>query len=144
VKTTFLLLTLILVGGTGTWYFQEDLPEPCIEDWAKQTKSLFTDASIYFKRFPLPKEQNIPNSEDLLDQKLKELLPTKNMDLKYRPAIEATTPITAALGKSQGGLLPDLFKKSQSDGTSLSGKVHMDEDDKIIGAEVEVAIPTSM
>jgi hypothetical protein len=142
VKTTFLLL--ILVGGTGTWYFQEDLPEPCIEDWAKQTKSLFTDASAYFKRFSLPKEQNTPYSEDLLDQKLQELLPTQNMDLKYRPAIEAATSITAALGKSQGDLLPDLFKKSQSDGTSLSGKVHMDEDDNIIGAEVEVAIPTSM
>ncbi len=139
-KTTFLLLTLILSAGSITWYFQEDLPEPCIEDWAKQTQSLFTDASAYFKRFSVPKDAT--DSEDLLDQKLQELLPTDNMDLKYRPALDVTT--TVALDQSQSGLLPDLFKKSQSDGTSLSGKVHMDEDDNIIGAEVEVAIPTSM
>ncbi len=142
-KTSFVLLTLILSAGAGTWYFQEDLPEPCIEDWAKQTQSLFTDASSYFKRFSLPKNQNTTDSEDLLDQKLQELLPTDSMDLKYRPSENVITT-TAALDISQSGLLPDMFKKSQSDGTSLSGKVHMDEDDNIIGAEVEVAIPTSM
>ncbi len=142
-KTTLFLVTLILSAGSITWYFQEDLPEPCIEDWAKQTQSLFTDASAYFKRFSAPKDTNATDSEDLLDQKLQELLPSDNMDLKYRPVLDVITT-TAALDQSQSGLLPDLFKKSQADGTSLSGKVHMDEDDNIIGAEVEVAIPTSM
>ncbi len=51
---------------------------------------------------------------------------------------------TLALDKPQSELLPNLFNPQQNEGTSLSGKVHMDEDDNIIGAEVQVAIPTSL
>ncbi len=140
-KTSFILLTLILSAGAGTWYFQDNLPEPCIEDWAKQTQSLFTGASAYFFT---PEGQDKVDRKDILDQRLQELLPTDNMDLKYHPTPKAITTTTAALDKSHRGLLPNLFNKTKSDGTSLSGKVHMDEDDNIIGAEVEVAIPTNL
>ncbi len=142
-KTALLLLTLLLSAGSLTWYFQEESKRPCIEDWANQTQLLFTDASEYFHQFSLPKEQ--PSEADLLDKKLQELLPTDSMDLTYRPPTEtAPEHTTIALDSSQPKLLPDLFNTSKEEGTSVSGKVHMDEDDNIIGAEVQVAIPTSM
>ncbi len=142
-KTALLLLTLILSAGSLTWYLQDEQARPCIEDWANHTQALFTDASQYFRQLSDHKKPVI--EEDLLDKKLQELLPTENMDLSYRPqADDVQKPTTLALDKPQSGLLPDMFNDQEEAGTSVSGKVHMDDDDKIIGAEVQVAIPTSM
>ena|GEM_PF-1564687 len=142
-KTALLLLTLILSAGSLTWYLQDEQARPCIEDWANHTQALFTDASQYFRQLSDAKKPVI--EEDLLDQKLQELLPSENMDLSYHPqADEVQKATTLALDKSQNGLLPNLFNKQDEASTSVSGKVHMDEDDNIIGAEVQVAIPTNM
>jgi len=143
VKTALLLFTLLLSAGSLTWYFQDEQTRPCIEDWAKHTQALFSDASQYFRN---PSSTDTPIlEEDVLDQKLQDLLPTDSMDLSYRPQDdEMSKPTTLALDKPQSELLPNLFNPQQNEGTSLSGKVHMDEDDNIIGAEVQVAIPTSL
>ena len=142
-KTALLLFTLILSAGSLTWYLQDEQARPCIEDWANHTQALFTDASQYFRQLSQP--ENPIMEEDLLDKRLQELLPTTDMDLSYHPEPDDLfKPTTLALDKPQSGLLPDLFNGPKTAGTSVSGKVHMDEDDNIIGAEVQVAIPTSM
>ncbi len=142
-KIALFVLTFLLSAGSLTWYFQDESKRPCIEDWANQTQLLFSDASEYFRQLSLPKQPS--SAEDLLDKKLQELLPVESIDLTYRPQTPSMpSPTTMALGSSQPQLLPNLFNNDEDEGTSVSGKVHMDEDDNIIGAEVQVAIPTSM
>ena len=141
VKTAFVLLALILSSGYLTWHLQDKPTQPHLEDWAQHTLALFTDAAQYFRS----QAQPTPATEDLLDKKLQALLPTESIDFSYHPeAAEPQKPIKLTQDTPRGHLLPDLFTPQETAGTSLSGKVHTDSDDNIIGAEVHIAIPTNM
>ena len=141
VKTAFVLLTLILSGGYLTSHLQDKPTQPHLEDWVQHTLALFTDATQYFRS----QAQLTPVTTGLLDKKLQELLPSENIDFSYHPSsAEPQQPIQLAQDTPHGRLLPNFFTRQETASTSLSGKVHTDEDDNIIGAEVQIATPTSM
>ena len=125
--------------GLGGWIYQDTDARPCLEDWITQTQSLFNDASTSIKN--LSNSNKPTQSQDSLDDKLQALLPSDSVDLSYQPFSEQEQTL------AQGGnpdLLPNLFQSQQQKSTSLSGQVHMDENDNIIGAEVQVSIPTNL
>ena len=125
--------------GLGGWFYQDSDARPCLEDWITQTQSLFNDATTSIKN--LSNSNNLVQPQDNLDEKLQALLPSDSVDLSYQPINAAEQ--TLAQGDNSD-LLPDLFQSQQQKSTSLSGQVHMDENDNIIGAEVQVSIPTNL
>ena len=139
VKKVILLSFLIASATAGGWFYQGNDDVPCIEDWFAQTQSFFNNAVSSIEKMPTPNNEQL--KIDQLDEKLQALLPNENMDLSYSAApISEQTIVNSA----DGELLPNLFKNTTDKSTSLSGQVHMDEDDKIIGAEVQVSIPTNL
>ena len=125
--------------GLGGWFYQDTDARPCLEDWITQTQSLFNDASTSIKN--LSNSNKTAQPQDNLDDKLQALLPSETVDLSYQPITELEQ--TLAQGDNPD-LLPNLFQSQQQKSTSLSGQVHMDENDNIIGAEVQVSIPTNL
>ena len=137
-KVIFLpfLIAFLAVGG---WFYQSNDKVPCIEDWIAQTQSFLSNAVSSIEKMPLPSDDQL--KIDQLDEKLQALLPNENMDLSYTAATQSDQ---AVVENTNDELLPNLFKNTTDKSTSLSGQVHMDEDDKIIGAEVQVSIPTNL
>lgn len=135
-KKFFLVLFLSLISAAGYWLYQPENDRSCIEDWAAQTSVFFSNAGTFLSNIKLPS----PEKSDTIDDALEALLPSDTIDLRYQPE-NANVQTTANLDEP---LLPNLFEKKK-DGpiTKISGQVHTDEDDKIIGAELQVAIPTN-
>ncbi len=125
--------------GLGGWVYQDTDVRPCLEDWITQTQSLFNDASTSIKNLSSSNKPTQP--QDSLDDKLQELLPSDSVDLSYQPFSEQEQSLAQS---DSPDLLPNLFQSQQQKSTSLSGQVHMDENDNIIGAEVQVSIPTNL
>ena len=125
--------------GLGGWLYQDTDARPCLEDWITQTQSLFNDASTSIKNLSSSNKPTQP--QDSLDDKLQELLPSDSVDLSYQPFSEQEQTLAQS---DSPDLLPNLFQSQQQKSTSLSGQVHMDENDNIIGAEVQVSIPTNL
>ena len=90
--------------------------------------------------FRFKPQQTDKLEEESLDLKLEALLPSSQLVSSDQPDLspksDSEVPDTA--------LLPDLFQKDEKAGTSFTGQVHTDENDNIIGAEVQVAIPTDI
>ena len=126
----------VAVGG---WLYQGNDKVPCIEDWIAQTQSFLSNAVSSIEKMPIPSDEQL--KIDQLDEKLQALLPNENMDLSYS---NITQSEQTQVKSADDELLPNLFKNTTDKSTSLSGQVHMDEDDKIIGAEVQVSIPTNL
>jgi len=125
--------------GLGGWFYQDTDARPCLEDWITQTQSLFNDASTSIKN--LSNSNKTAQPQDNLDDKLQALLPSDSVDLSYQPFSEQEQNLAQG---DNPDLLPNLFQSQQQKSTSLSGQVHMDENDNIIGAEVQVSIPTNL
>ena len=138
-KKILVLSILAMALGLGGWFYQDTDARPCLEDWIAQTQSLFNDATLSLKN--LSNSNKPPISQDDLDDKLQALLPSDSVDLSYQAIGEQGQ--TLAQGDNSD-LLPNLFQSQQQKSTSLSGQVHMDENDNIIGAEVQVSIPTNL
>ncbi len=130
------LIASIAVGG---WFYQGGDKAPCIEDWIAQTQSFFSNAASSIDNMPISNDQQLQT--DQLDERLQALLPSEDLDLSY---IATTDSDQTLVSNTNDALLPNLFQNSTDKSTSLSGQVHMDNDDKIIGAEVQVSIPTHL
>jgi hypothetical protein len=139
VKKVIFLSFLIASVALGGWLYQKNDKVPCIEDWIAQTQSFLNSAVSSLDNMPITGEQ--PLKTDDLDEKLQALLPNKDMDLSYTAASQGDQ---TTIQRNSDELLPNLFQNSTDKSTSLSGQVHMDDDDNIIGAEVQVSIPTNL
>ncbi|MFT7108879.1 MAG: hypothetical protein ACI843_000532 [Psychrobacter glaciei] len=136
----------MLVGiiATGSYFtFQSDVKtQICIEDWYADTSSLFQSASSFFSSSVTSAETK--SEQDQLDTKLQELLPTTEIDLSFQ-SVQQETIISSITARSNDPLLPNLFiKDTPSPGTRFNGLVHTDKDDKVVGAEVNISIPTNI
>ena len=138
-KTLLSISIVLILATSGVFYLSsgED-DKPCIEEWLAQTQDVFANTS---RLFSFSENESEPdNEEESLDLKLEALLPSSEMDLSYQHDLspqEETQVIDTAL-------LPDLFNKPQGPEAKFKGQVHTDENDNIIGAEVQVAIPTDI
>lgn len=135
-KKFVVIVVFSLMSVIGYWFYQPEDDRPCIEDWAAQTSSFFSNAGAFLSNIKLPTSE----PKDTVDEALEALLPSDTIDLRYQPET-LDTQNTAQL---DAPLLPNLFEKKQAaPATKVSGQVHRDDDDKIIGAELQVAIPTN-
>jgi hypothetical protein len=128
-----------MLTSSGVYFaYLNDEDKPCIEDWFAQTQGLFQQAgSMLSFNFDDSSEQT---EEESLDLKLDALLPESRVDVEYQPILTNDSD-----NKIQDtALLPNMFDKKQGPSTAIKGQVHKDENDNIIGAEVEVAIPTDI
>lgn len=132
-----LVLATTLLAGAVVWYAYPASKKPCIEDWMSHTGTLFESALSVFSS----ESNEPPQAPDSVDERIESLLPNQVIDLSLPREDDA-------LSENQGrdpeqALLPNLFVKKDQPKTQFKGQVHMDENDKIIGAEVQVAIPTN-
>ncbi len=136
----------MLVGiiATGSYFtFQSDVKtQICIEDWYANTSSLFQSASSFFSSSDASEETK--RDQQQLDAKLQALLPTTEIDLSFQ-SVQQETISGSKAANSNDPLLPNLFiKDTPSLGTRFNGLVHTDKDDKVVGAEVNISIPTNI
>jgi hypothetical protein len=117
---------------------QDTKKEICIEDWYAQTSQLFQSASGFFSR-----EGAASDDDNALDAKLQALLPSDNIDLRYHNSEPAFESNDLSLAPTQD-LLPNLFNPATDPSTKINGQVFRDEDDKIVGAELNVSIPADI
>lgn len=133
---TLALITVviaILVSGLFIAAPKQEHP-PQIEEWFSQAKDVFSNAAEVFS---FRQDETLPEADEDLNLKMEALLPEPALDLSYNP--ESNTPVIQDVS-----LLPDLFKAGQKKPSAqFKGQVHTDENDNIIGAEVQVAIPTN-
>ena len=105
-----------------------------MEEWFSQAKDVFSNAAEVFS---FKQNETLPEADEDLNLKMEALLPEPALDLSYIP--DPNAPVIQDVS-----LLPDLFKTDQKKpSTQFKGQVHTDENDNIIGAEVQVAIPTN-
>jgi hypothetical protein len=149
VKVFFVLLIMSALAAVYLFSSNTD-PEQHIDDWAKQSAALFQDTASVFSSFKsdTPSEPTTDDtSEETFDEKLQNLLPSEELNLSYEPDFEGSTEIANGESGSilPSTLLPNLFDvKPGSNSASVKGQIFRDEKDKIIGAEVQLAIPTDM
>ena len=137
-KTFISFIVVIAICGGAFLALHGEEKEVCIEDWYAQTSQLFQSASRFFDHVGSPSSEEIKE----FDAKLQALLPPETIDLSFS---SDQTPITTALSlESQQTLLPNLFNKDNAPGTQIKGQVHTDDQDNIVGAEVNVSIPTDI
>ncbi len=141
-KIIIISIFLILVG-TGAHYLQPEEKRPHLTDWLNHTQSLISNAQQFIGTLSGDSAKT-KAEHDNLDHKLQALLPSEHMDLNYHAATDASPAVDTIEIKPLSTALPNLFTSETGPSTSVSGQVHMDEDDNIIGAEVKVAIPTNL
>ena len=139
-----ILVSVCIITLTALFVlFSPSQHEDQLDDWAKQSVQLFQDTANFFSSL---KPDEVLSS-DTLDEQLQSLLPSETLDLKYEPDINNNPDIVETQPQSivPSALLPNLFDvKRPTTGTSVKGQIFTDEEDKIIGAEVQLAIPTDM
>ena len=138
-KTFISFIVVIAICGGAFLALHGEEKEVCIEDWYAQTSQLFQSASRFFDHVGSPSSEEIKE----IDAKLQALLPPETIDLSYS---SDQAPITTALSleSQQQPLLPNLFHQDNAPGTKIKGQVHTDDQDNIVGAEVNVSIPTDI
>ena len=141
----FLVLFVFFAASVAVFgLYQDDSQEQHIDEWAKQSVQLFKESARFFSS--IETDVDTPPKVDSLDEKLQTLLPSENVDLDYKPDFEETLALADSQTSeiSSDALLPNLFAKQEKSGTSVKGQIFTDEEDNIIGAEVQLAIPTDM
>jgi hypothetical protein len=141
---TFISLIFVSIISVGAFFaLQSDAKkQACIEDWYADTTSLFQSASTFFG--PSAASNETKNEQQELDTKLQALLPTTEIDLSYQSAPQETI-ISLVLPSAQKSLLPNLFIEDvPGPSTRFNGLVHTDKDDNVVGAEVNISIPTNI
>ncbi len=135
------------VGALLIWQSKQE-EKYCIEQWFNQTSELFEGAAELFTGLSRPDEVDSDELESAADgihatdEKLQALLPvedSKQIDWSLH-SMDATVD---AQGKNSDAVLPNLFGKSNENKARFSGQLHLDESDNIVGAEVNVEIPTN-
>ncbi|WP_396588857.1 hypothetical protein [Bermanella sp. R86510] len=148
------LIALLIIGvGAGIALYQPNKNHNSdLDVWVSKTQSLFSETGQFFSRLSLgpettPVEKREDPLEDEVDVRLQELLPPDRLVLE----VDQDTPLsssdeqkTAFYQDPSSEPLPNLFiprKKDQK--TAIKGQIFTDENDEIIGAEVQLAIPTN-
>ena len=139
VAIVFGVITLTL-GGLLIWQGEQE-DKQCIEQWLANTKDLFENATAVFSGSGsnLPEEQS---ETEVLDQKLQELLPVEST-AEINWDVAETDATVNAVREETNALLPNLFNEKNQTKTTVSGQLHLDDSDNIVGAEVNVEIPTN-
>jgi hypothetical protein len=141
---TFISLIFVSILSVGAFFaFQSDATkQACIEDCFADTANLFQIASSFFGPSVA---SNQTKSEQLeLDAKLQALLPSIEIDLSYQSTPQETI-ISSISTSAQQPLLPNLFiKQVPGPSTRFNGSVHSDKDNKVVGAEINISIPTNI
>jgi len=138
-------LALVFVAGISFIILaiaNRDDQEQNIDDWAKQSAQLFKDTAQFFSSLP----SEVSKDVEEIDEKLESLLPSDDINLRYEPNLDETIDVAQGqpVSVAPDALLPNLFDPKEKSGTSVKGQIFTDEKDKIIGAEVQLAIPTDM
>ncbi|MFY0700841.1 MAG: hypothetical protein JXR04_08460 [Bermanella sp.] len=138
-------LALVFVAGISFIILaiaNRDDQEQNIDDWAKQSAQLFKDTAQFFSSLPSEVSKDVKE----IDEKLESLLPSDDINLRYEPNLDETIDVAQGqpVSVAPDALLPNLFDPKEKSGTSVKGQIFTDEKDKIIGAEVQLAIPTDM
>jgi hypothetical protein len=138
-------LALVFVAGISFIILaiaNRDDQEQNIDDWAKQSVQLFKDTAQFFSSLP----SEVSKDVEEIDEKLESLLPSDDINLRYEPNLDETIDLAQGqpVSVAPDALLPNLFDPKEKSGTSVKGQIFTDEKDKIIGAEVQLAIPTDM
>jgi len=139
------------VGGLLIWQSKQE-DKYCIEQWFNQTSELFEGAAELFTGLSRseqtaddesnPDPSSSSDSPFAADEKLEALLPvadSKHIDW----SVKSDNVSIAPQGKDSEAVLPNLFDKHSEGKTRFSGQLHLDESDNIVGAEVNVEIPTN-
>lgn len=137
-KAIVSIVVLIAISG-GLFYSQKDNQDQLyIEDWYKQTAQIFSSASHFFDGMGSPS-----GDYKELDEQLQTLLPQDNIDLSYNEDLPTLT-ISQTQTSEKPELLPDLFHKKNNPSTKINGQVFTDDNDNIVGAEVNLSIPADI
>ena len=120
-----------------------------IDEWAKQTAALFQDSFAFFASLTPDSadsfEQDAIDEIKQIDEAIESLLPNQGINLNYDAHLEPAIDIASQHPNlSPEALLPNLFTLDAKKGASVKGEVLKDEEDKIIGGKVQLAIPTDM
>lgn len=140
-KTFFITLSAIIVSIFAFQVFTSSQQSDDLDEWGQQTLALFKDTAQFFSSFG---DKSQP--DNILDDELKALLPSDTVELRFEPQLDETLEIANGQPAdiSPEALLPNLFEAQEKTGTSVKGELFTDKEDKIIGAKVQVAIPTDM
>ncbi len=142
-KKTIITFVFLILVGAGAHYLQPEEKRTQLNDWLSHTQSLMNNAQKIIATLSGDSEKT-KTAHDNLDHKLQALLPAEHMDLNYHAATDNTLSAETIEVKPLSTALPNLFTSDTAPSTSISGQVHIDEDDRVIGAEVNVAIPTNL
>lgn len=138
-----IVVALTIIAGLST----HDESGQQIDEWAKQTAVLFQDSIHFFsslKSSP-PTDQDTLDEIQKIDEAIESLLPGQSIDLHYRPELNSGINMASDTPNiSPNDLLPNLFIPNKKSGASVKGELFTDEEDKIIGGKVQLAIPTDM
>lgn len=134
-KAFLVSLFVIVALALGTWLYQPEPSQQAMKTWFNNTQDLINGASDLFSSFKRPED----------DEQLKALLPSDELDLSIQPITTSQDGSVPLISQNDAReLLPDMFSQSDEPKASVKGQVHTDENDNIIGAEVQVAIPAGM
>lgn len=150
------LIALLIIGvGAGIALYQPNKnPNSDLDVWVSKTQSLFSETGQFFSRISLPSESSSSNTEqadqdpleDDVDVRLQELLPPERLvlDVDVDSDNASNEQQTVFYKDSNSEPLPNLFiPRTQEQKTAIKGQIFTDENDEIIGAEVQLAIPTN-
>jgi len=142
VKKILTFVIIISLGVLALGLSKNDNQEKRIDEWAKQSALLFQDTAKFFSSL----QPDTPIEIDEVDEQIQTLLPSQEIDLRYDPSLDSSINLSSEqpISVTPNALLPNLFNPKEKSGTSVKGQIFTDEEDKVIGAEVQLAIPTDM
>ncbi|WP_353351237.1 hypothetical protein [Oceaniserpentilla sp. 4NH20-0058] len=144
-KLSLLVLVVLITIAAGLSTHDESGQQ--IDEWAKQTAVLFKDSIHFFSSLkPSPStDQDTLDEIQKIDEAIESLLPGQPIDLRYLPEPDSDIKIASDTpNTTPNDLLPNLFIPNKTSGASVKGELFTDEEDKIIGGKVQLAIPTDM
>lgn len=141
-KKILTFVIIISLGVLALGLSKNDNQEKRIDEWAKQSALLFQDTAKFFSSL----QPDTPIEIDEVDKQIQTLLPSQEIDLRYDPSLDSSINLSSEqpISVTPNALLPNLFNPKEKSGTSVKGQIFTDEEDKVIGAEVQLAIPTDM
>jgi len=144
-KLVLALCVIVLTVLAGLSSHEE--PGQQIDEWAKQTAILFQDSFQFFTSLKpdTPSTQETLDEIEEIDKAIESLLPNQRLNLNYDSHLEPSIDVASQHPDiSPEALLPNLFEPIEKKGASVKGEIMRDEEDKIIGGKVQLAIPTEM
>lgn len=146
VKKISLLLIIVVVSIIAGLSTHEE-PSQQIDEWAKQTALIFQDSVDFFTslKSSIPADKATLDEIKQIDEAMESLLPGQSVDLHFDPELNNQIDFASEQPNiSPDALLPNLFVPKEKSGTSVKGEIYTDDEDKIIGGKVQLAIPADI